>query len=71
MGLLHTDPEHRRKGFAKMCTLALSNHLTKKNVKPFVGIEDDNVASEELFKSMGFEKWGRRSMITWKPKPSS
>ena len=42
----------------------------KKNVKPFVAIENANLASEELFQSIGFEKWGRRSMITWKPKES-
>ena len=67
MGALFTLPDHRRKGYAKLATLALSRHLAEVGFEPHVYIEDYNDASRKMFAGMGFESWERGTFLVWKP----
>ena len=53
MGLLQTIPEWQGDGCAKACINNLAYHLESLDVTPYCFIEDGNVASEALFKTMG------------------
>ena len=56
MGLLHTKPAFRGRGFAKLCVRILSRNLSKIGVTPNVYIENDNSISMSMFEKLGFEK---------------
>ncbi len=63
MGLLYVLPEHRRKGYAS----SLEKHLIKMNLDqgfiPYGHVVEDNTASIELQKKLGFEQ--SKKLIRW------
>ena len=71
MGLLQTIPEWQGEGCAKACINNLAYHLESLNVTPYCFIEDGNVASEALFKTMGFVKTNNVNMNTLKILPAA
>lgn len=55
-GMLYTDPEHRRKGVAKVIVKAMAHTLAAAGVPVmYVSITVENEASMSLFSSLGFE----------------
>lgn len=54
MGLLHTLPEHRRKGYARVLVSAMAKKLHTQGYPVYCFIEEGNELSHKLFKSMGF-----------------
>ncbi|XP_017268258.1 glycine-N-acyltransferase-like protein 3 isoform X2 [Kryptolebias marmoratus] len=54
VGMLHTLPEHRRKGYAKVLISSVAKKLYAEGYPVFCFIEEGNLASYQLFKSMGF-----------------
>ncbi len=60
MAMLFTLPEYRRKGLARHCVAALCRKQLKMGLTPYLLSEDDNVASESLFRSMGFAYAGHK-----------
>lgn len=55
MGMLYTMPQHRRKGYAKILISAISKKLFYMGYPVFCFIEEENLFSLNLFKSMGFK----------------
>lgn len=51
----YVRPEHRRKGLARACAVALCRALIKRGWTPLVHIEKSNAASTALFTSLGFK----------------
>uniref|UniRef100_A0A4W4DRD0 Glycine N-acyltransferase-like protein n=1 Tax=Electrophorus electricus TaxID=8005 RepID=A0A4W4DRD0_ELEEL len=54
MGMLYTQPEHRRKGYAKAVVTALAKKLHSEGYPVFCFIEEENQLSYRLFTSLGF-----------------
>ena len=54
MGLLHTKPDYRGRGYAKLCVQTLCKHLTAMGICPNVYIENDNSVSFAMFEKLGF-----------------
>ncbi|KAM6916079.1 glycine N-acyltransferase-like protein 3 isoform 2-T2 [Xenentodon cancila] len=54
MGILYTLPEHRGKGYAKVLISTMARKLFSEGYPVYCFIEEDNKASYNLFKSMGF-----------------
>ncbi|XP_008281709.1 glycine N-acyltransferase-like protein 3 [Stegastes partitus] len=54
MGLLYTLPEHRGKGYAKVLVSAMAKKLHAEGYPVYCFIEEDNMVSYKLFKSLGF-----------------
>nr|XP_057914891.1 glycine N-acyltransferase-like protein 3 [Doryrhamphus excisus] len=54
MGMLYTLPEHRQKGYAKVLVHTMAQKLFDQGYPVFSYIEEDNVVSYKLFKSLGF-----------------
>uniref|UniRef100_UPI0037E82805 glycine N-acyltransferase-like n=1 Tax=Semicossyphus pulcher TaxID=241346 RepID=UPI0037E82805 len=54
MGVLYTLPEHRGKGYAKVLISTMSKRLHAEGYPVFCFIEEENTASYELFRSLGF-----------------
>jgi GNAT superfamily N-acetyltransferase len=67
LGLLKTRDDWRGQGCAKTCVEALSNRLASIGVTPFAYIEDDNVASINLFKKLGFQETKRAFWVCYLP----
>ncbi|XP_029031246.1 glycine N-acyltransferase-like protein 3 [Betta splendens] len=65
MGMLYTLPEHRGKGYAKAVIVTLAKRLQAQDYPVYCFIEEENMVSYKLFKSLGFthdpsyrETWG-------------
>ncbi|MED6290872.1 hypothetical protein CHARACLAT_017809 [Characodon lateralis] len=56
LGMLYTLPEHRRKGYAKVLISSMAKRLSGQGYPVFCFIEEENIASYQLFKSMGFSE---------------
>eukprot|EP00043_Microstomoeca_roanoka_P024743 m.6613 g.6613 ORF g.6613 m.6613 type:complete len:335 (-) comp4868_c0_seq1:41-1045(-) len=56
IGMVHTEPDHRRKGLAKVVVHHLGEMIAAQSDVVFCYITDDNVASQAMFKSLGFVK---------------
>nr|XP_046258032.1 glycine N-acyltransferase-like protein 3 [Scatophagus argus] len=54
MGMLYTLPEHRGKGYAKVLVSTMAKRLHAEGYPVYCFIEEDNVVSYRLFKSLGF-----------------
>ncbi|XP_041644940.1 glycine N-acyltransferase-like [Cheilinus undulatus] len=54
MGILYTLPEHRRKGYAKVLIYSMAKRLHTEGYPVYCSIEEDNMPSHGLFKSLGF-----------------
>ncbi|CAL9692393.1 unnamed protein product [Knipowitschia caucasica] len=54
IGILHTLPEHRRKGYAKVLVSVLAKRLHAEGYPLYCFVEEDNTVSYELFKGLGF-----------------
>ncbi|XP_077351553.1 glycine-N-acyltransferase-like protein 3 [Festucalex cinctus] len=53
-GVLYTMPEHRNKGYAKALIRNMSQRFLAQSYPVFCYIEEDNMVSYNLFKSLGF-----------------
>lgn len=56
---VETAPLYQGKGYATACVCALTNHLTKEEIKTEAHIEYDNPASLRVFERAGYTKAGR------------
>ncbi|XP_047207543.1 glycine N-acyltransferase isoform X2 [Girardinichthys multiradiatus] len=56
LGMLYTLPEHRGKGYAKVLISSMAKRLSGQGYPVFCFIEEENIASYQLFKSMGFSE---------------
>jgi GNAT superfamily N-acetyltransferase len=56
IGMVHTLPKYRRKGFAAVAVTALARVLLGTGAAPFCYIVDSNEASKALFTQLGFER---------------
>lgn len=56
MGMLYTQPDHRRKGYAKLLISTMSKRLHTQGYPVFCFVEEENQLSYRLFKSLGFEE---------------
>ncbi|XP_040906419.1 glycine N-acyltransferase-like protein 3 [Toxotes jaculatrix] len=54
MGILYTLPEHRGKGYAKVLVSTMAKRLHDEGYPVYCFIEEDNLVSYRLFKSLGF-----------------
>lgn len=54
IAMLHTLPEHRRKGYGKVLVSAMVKRLRAEGYPVYCFIEMDNEVSLRLFKSLGF-----------------
>ncbi|CAB1453682.1 unnamed protein product [Pleuronectes platessa] len=54
MGMLHTLPEHRGKGYAKVLISTMAKRLHTQEYPVYCFIEEENLVSYRLFKTMGF-----------------
>ena len=54
IGMVHTEPGHRRKGLARAVVHALCGRIGAKDELAFAYITDDNAASQALFTQLGF-----------------
>nr|XP_046258651.1 glycine N-acyltransferase-like protein 3 [Scatophagus argus] len=54
ISVLHTLPEYRGKGYAKAVVSTMAKRLHAEGYPVYCFIEEDNVASYRLFKSLGF-----------------
>ncbi|KAM4591252.1 glycine N-acyltransferase-like protein 3 [Odontesthes bonariensis] len=54
MGILYTEPEHRRKGYASVLVSTMAKKLHAEGYPLYCFIEEDNMVSYKLFKNMGF-----------------
>ncbi|XP_056291717.1 glycine N-acyltransferase-like protein 3 [Pseudoliparis swirei] len=54
LGLLHTLPEYRGRGYAKALVNTIVRRLHSEGYPVYCFIEEDNAVSFELFKSLGF-----------------
>ncbi|KAK2922039.1 hypothetical protein Q8A73_001524 [Channa argus] len=54
MGMLYTLPEHRGKGYAKALISTMAKKLSAKDYPVYCFIEEQNIISYSLFKSLGF-----------------
>ena len=54
IGMVTTHPDHRRKGLAKAVVTSLCLKLLDNNIIPYCYIYKTNVASCNLFQSLGF-----------------
>ncbi|XP_057704194.1 glycine N-acyltransferase-like protein 3 isoform X2 [Corythoichthys intestinalis] len=54
LGVLYTMPKHRKRGFAKALIQTMAQRLFDQDYPVFCYIEEDNMASYKLFKSLGF-----------------
>ena len=55
IGMVGTHPDYRRKGLAKAVITSLCLKLLDNNIIPHAYINETNVASCNLFQSLGFE----------------
>ena len=56
MGMLETLPDHRRKGLAQKCILALAKKHLEIGFEPYVFIHAHNLPSIKLFEKLGFKR---------------
>ncbi|XP_027134294.1 glycine N-acyltransferase [Larimichthys crocea] len=54
MGMLYTLPEHRGKGYAKVLVSTMAKRFHAEGYPVYCFIEEENVVSYKLFKSLGF-----------------
>ncbi|XP_035519370.1 glycine N-acyltransferase [Morone saxatilis] len=54
MGMLHTLPEHRGKGYAKVLVSTMAKRLHAQGYPVYCFIEEENEVSYNLFKNLGF-----------------
>lgn len=54
IGMLHTEPSFRRLGFATAVVDKLARNIYENGELPFAYITDDNIASQLLFRRLGF-----------------
>ncbi|XP_060943086.1 glycine N-acyltransferase [Limanda limanda] len=54
MGMLYTLPEHRGKGYAKVLISTMAKRLHTQDYPVYCFIEEENLVSYRLFKTMGF-----------------
>jgi ribosomal protein S18 acetylase RimI-like enzyme len=54
MGMLHTLPAHRGKGYAKALVSCLARKLHAQGFPVYCFVEEENAVSYKLFKSLGF-----------------
>jgi predicted GNAT family acetyltransferase len=53
---IHTLEEYRGKGYARAVCISLIHELLSKNICPLWSTGKDNIASDRLARSIGFEK---------------
>lgn len=56
-GQLCVTDQHKRKGYGSLVVKAITKSLADKGVQPLLYIKNDNIASQELFKRIGYEKF--------------
>lgn len=54
LGMLHTLPEHRRKGYAKVLISTMAKRFHAQGYPVYCFVEEENVVSYSLLKSLGF-----------------
>lgn len=54
LSTLHVQPEHRRRGFGKLITMAVTKLIGETNISPHALIGDKNLVSLGLFRSVGY-----------------
>lgn len=54
LGMLYTLPEHRGKGYAKVLVSTMAKRFHAQGYPVYCFIEEGNVVSSGLFKSLGF-----------------
>ncbi|XP_041646271.1 glycine N-acyltransferase-like protein 3 isoform X2 [Cheilinus undulatus] len=54
MGMLHTLPEHREKGYAKVLICSMAKRLHAEGYPVYCLIDEDNTLSYKIFKNLGF-----------------
>ncbi|XP_076448046.1 uncharacterized protein LOC143284847 isoform X3 [Babylonia areolata] len=64
LGLLHVNPEFRRKGYAKVIVTQLAQKYFDRGEDVYVQIEEDNLPSQSLHKSLGFKEMSD-SKVVW------
>ncbi len=64
IGMMYTLEEHRRKGYARQVVLKMMELLLEKNIQPFGYITQENEASRNMFKRIGFEEGDAVDWIT-------
>lgn len=54
LGLLHTLPEHRGRGYAKVLISRMARRLHAEGYPVYCFVEEENTRSHKLFRNLGF-----------------
>jgi GNAT superfamily N-acetyltransferase len=65
IGMVHTLPDYRNKGYAQLVITALAGKFKSENIQPVCLIKKDNIPSIKLFDKLGFKDAGLFYYITW------
>ncbi|KAJ8931000.1 hypothetical protein NQ314_016143 [Rhamnusium bicolor] len=64
LGIVQTEKDHTKKGYACIVTKLLSKKIAEEDENPTGTIAVTNIASQNMFRKLGFEKKGMCNYIT-------
>jgi 8-oxo-dGTP diphosphatase len=65
MGMLHTLPDYRRRGYAAIVVTALASKIILDGGRPFCHIVESNSSSLALFRGLGFTEPSPLERFDW------
>jgi len=71
IGMLHTEPQFRHRGFAALCVQSMCHALIDQHRTPYCYIISGNEASEQLFTRLGFQRVDKVWWTLWMPRHKS
>ena len=69
---VYTNPAHRQRGWGRSVVAALADYLLQQGLTPLYAATDDNLASQELARSVGFINTGADKILvsaSLRPRP--